>query len=51
MQSFSRMCILVFDHSKLQPGVNFLVLYFDRFLTNPELLFSREPEFWKRQAY
>ena len=45
MQSSSGMCVLVFYHSKFQPGVNFLVLYFDSFLTNPELLFSREAEF------
>ena len=45
------MCILVLDHAKLKQGFNICVSYFDRFLKNPEAPSSREPDFWKREAY
>ena len=51
MQSSSRVCILVFDHAKLEQGVNICVSYFDRFLKNPEVPSSREAEFQKREAH
>ena len=51
MESSPKVCILVFDLAKLEQGVNICVSYFDRFHKNPEAPSSREPDFWKREAY
>ena len=42
---------MVFDPAKLEKGLNICVSYFDRFLKNPEVPSSLEPEFQKREAY